>query len=655
MSSRRRYARVIAAGIVALILIGAGLWVARSWRRPGSETPPARRPDDPRLIYAGPYQNIQPEVAYVGDEKCAACHEEIARSYRQHPMGRSLLPIASIAARQRYDASVHNPFEALGTLFEVVHRGERIVHRQIGRDDKSQTVYELDMPVDYVLGSGTRGHSYLSERDGYLMQTPISWFSQKQIWDKSPGFSVEKRPGRPVAAECLFCHANRTRPHEGSLNHYQTPIFDGYTIGCERCHGPGGRHFADPGRKNPATGAYLTIVNPSFLEPKLRAAVCEQCHLKGADRVLRRGSDLYDFRPGLPLEAFWSVFVADTETEQGGRVAVGHVEQMYQSQCFVRSVEKPAEGQRKLGCTSCHDPHRHVEGEARVAYYRRKCLACHDQHGCSLPLTARRQKSPDDSCIDCHMPRFATSDIAHTAVTDHRILRHAGRDASAYSVHAEKDRGGPRREPRFVPFYPEQREHQDPDLERDRALALVQMFAQRKANPAGAVGEIFGSLEAAAKSDPQDLDAQEAYAMVLTYLGRPQEALATYEAVLAQAPHRETSLEQAAQVAQKLGQLTQARSYWQRAVAANPHYVDYRAALALLLVEQKSWDEACPQCAAWVRLDPANIDARFLWVRCLLRTGDRAAAQAEFTKIQRLRPDNLPRLEARFAVELRGR
>ena len=55
------------------------------------------------------------------------------------------------------------------------------------------------------------------------------------------------------------------------------------------------------------------------------------------------------------------------------------------------------------------------------------------------------------------------------------------------------------------------------------------------------------------------------------------------------------------------------------------------------------------------RLDPANMDARVLWVSCLLRTGDKAAARAEFAKIERLRPPDLPVLQARFAVEWRSR
>jgi predicted CXXCH cytochrome family protein len=625
------------------MLAGIGLWAVRAWRRPT----PSPRPQDPRLLYAGPFQNIHPDVPYVSDDKCSGCHREIALSYAQHPMGRSLVPISQFAGPQRYDAKAHNPFEALGTLLRVERQGERMVHRQIGLDEKGQSVYELDMPIDYVLGSGTRGHSYLIDRDGYVFQTPISWYSQKQIWDESPGFGVEVRSGRPVAGECLFCHANRTRPREGYLNRFEEPVFDGHAIGCQRCHGPGGRHIEDPGREDSATGADSTIVNPHHLDPALRSAVCEQCHLAGASRVARRGRGLYDFRPGLPLEAFWSVFVPATEPGEE-RKAVGHVEQMYLSQCFQRSEERPAQGQRKLSCTSCHDPHRSVEPDQRVTYYRQRCLACHDTRPCTEPKTARLLRQPDDSCIACHMPRYATANIAHTAVTEHRIVRHADKLPPG-------EIRRPKRRLRLVPFHREGRDPNDPELERDLGIALVQMFAEHKATPEGTGGTALRLLEAAVRNDPEDLDARESEALLLTFLQRPAESLAAYEAVLSQAPHREAALTSAAQLAQEPQQFEAALSYWRRAVADNPHQADYRASLAQLLVRQKAWDEARPHCEAWLRLDPANIEARALWVRCLLQTGDRTQAQAEFAKIQRLRPSNLPLLEARFAVEFRSR
>jgi Tfp pilus assembly protein PilF len=712
--ARRRFSRKtwLGAGAALLLLVGAGLWVARPWHRPGPASPTespnahANRPEDPRLGYAGPFLNIHPDVGYVGDEKCSECHRNKALSYRRHPMGRSLIPVSQIAAQQRYDATAHNPFEGLGTWFLVERQGERVVHRQIGRDEKGQPVYESDMPVDYVIGSGARGHSYLTDRDGYLFQTPISWYSQKQIWDTSPGFGPEARTGRPIPGLCLFCHANRVRPREGYVNRYEQPVFDGYAIGCERCHGPGGRHVQDPGRKDPSTGVDYTIVNPHHLEPELRAAVCEQCHLTGEARVVHRGQGLYDFRPGLPLEAFWSIFVRATETDEE-RKAVSHVEQMYASRCFLRSEESPAQGRRKLGCTSCHDPHQHVGPEERVAHYRSRCLECHSveriakppsERGCSVPEATRRLTSKEDSCIDCHMPRYPPADIAHTTTTDHRIIR--GADKAALS-RGEKGRGEgrPKREPGIVSFFQDrldpdtnpkrqrgdatspkrqqedktspkrqrgddtspkrQRGDLDSEDERDLGIALahilVQSAMQRKAPPARADAQAVAFLDAAVQNDPDDLQAGEAKAEVLAILGRHAEALAAYETVLAKAPHREASLLGAAMLAQGLQQTERALAYWRRAVAENPWQPSYQASLAQMLADQKAWDEARTPCEAWLRLDPASIDARVLWVRCLIKTGDKAAARAEFAKIERLRPPNLPRLQARFTVELRSR
>jgi hypothetical protein len=654
---RRSRARAVVLGALAVLLVGTGLWAARHWLAPPPpEAPSADRPEDPRRTYAGPFQNVHPDVAYVGDEKCAPCHRDLALSYRQHPMGRSLRPIVDVAARERYDAESHNPFNALGTQFRVERHGQRVLHRQVGRDEKGEIVYQSDGPaVDYVLGSGEHGHSYLIDRDGYVYASPVSWFSHKQIWDTSPGFGSEARPGRPVPAMCLFCHANRTRPREGYINRYEEPLFDGCAIGCERCHGPGELHARSPGRKDPATGADYTIVNPHHLEPELRAAVCEQCHLAGESRVLRRGRDLYDFRPGLPLEDFQAVFVPAADSDEPHK-AVNHVEQMYRSRCFVASREAPAEGERKLGCTSCHDPHRHIGPPERAAYYRQRCLACHEKTGCSVPEATRRLTNRDDSCTDCHMPRYPPSDIAHTAATDHRVLRRPDADRRRADDGAAARAGRPLRGPRLVSFY--RQRPGDRDSGRDLGIALVHDMAQgllqRKAPSPEAGRQAVALLEAAAQNDPDDLKALEVRAEALSILGRPEEAQALYEAVLARAPEREVSLMGAAMLAQSRRQREQALAYWRRAVAENPWQPYYRASLAQLLADRKAWAEARPHSEAWLRLDPASIEARVLWVKCLLHTGDKARARAEFTTIERLRPPNLPLLQARFSVELRG-
>jgi predicted CXXCH cytochrome family protein len=643
------------AGGLLLLLVGAGLWAARHWQRPGPVAepgaPPAGLPEDPRLTYAGPFLNVRPDVAFVGDDKCAECHQKETRSFRAHPMGHSLVPIARIAAQQPYDAAHHNPFEALGTQFVVQRRGDQVVHRQVGRDEKGAPVYQSDTAIDYALGSGARGYSYLSDRDGYVFLSPVSWFTQQHVWDTAPGFSPQTRTGRPVSGACLFCHANHVRPRKGYTNRFEEPLFDGHAIGCERCHGPGGRHVTDPGHKDPESGADLTIVNPPHLPPPLREAVCEQCHITGEARILHRGRDLFDFRPGLPLEDFLAVYVAAAEPGKS-RKAVGQVEQMRLSQCFLKSKERPANKERKLGCTSCHDPHRHVGPEEAAAYYRDRCLECHREGrepGCSVPEPVRRRQEKDDSCIACHMPRYPAADVAHTATTDHRLLKRPDRGPASGPSHNE---------PGIVSFYPPRPDSPNRGAGRDLGLALADLMVRRLAEgkeaPPGTGPLAAGLLQEALGNDPEDLGAQEILGEVLSLVNRPVEALATYEAVLARAPYREASLMGAAMLAESLRQDERSLACWRRAVAENPWQPSYRSSLAQLLARRRAWAEALPQAEAWVRLDPPSIDARVLWISCLAKTGDLAAARREFAKVERLRPPNLAALQARFAVELRG-
>jgi hypothetical protein len=463
-------------------------------------------------------------------------------------MGNSLLPIARVAAAGRYGAEKHNPFRQLHSLFQIERRGDRVWHRQTRLGPGGEEVYRFDLEANYAIGSGNHGHSYLTERDGYLYQTPVSWFSQKQIWDLSPGFGDSSLAGRPVSPNCLFCHSNPVRYDKDGINHVLRPAFPfGHAIGCERCHGPGGRHVE--------SGDRLDVVNPRRLDWMLREAVCEQCHLEAKVRVLRRGRDLFDFRPGMPLELFWAMFVHTGGEEYK---AVSHVEQMYQSTCFRRSDDAG-----KLGCTSCHDPHVKVGPDRRVAHYRRRCQVCHETQPCSLPLEARLHQSKEDSCIDCHMPRYPASDIAHTAATDHRILR---RPAAGRRPEAATKPAGHSSEQDLVSFYRD-RLAADADAPRDFGLALA-MLRQGATHGEAIDRAALALLEAALRNDSGDVEGWEAKAAVLDVLDRPAEMLAAAETALEKAPRRERCLMDAARAAQAVGETDKALDYYRRAILA---------------------------------------------------------------------------------------
>ena len=226
---------------IVVLLIGmvilAGAWAAS---KIFFHSTPTIRDSDPRLTFETKYRNVQPQVHYVGDEACMPCHREMAEAYHKHPMARSLAPIAKASPVERYDAAAHNPFEAMGFRYEVAHLDHRTIHAEKRLNSKGQVACELKAEIQYAVGSGVRGRSYLVEHDGFLFQSPASWYAGIQAWDLAAGYqSRNQHFNRPINAECLYCHANRTEPVANSANHFRAPVFQGYAIGCERCHGPG--------------------------------------------------------------------------------------------------------------------------------------------------------------------------------------------------------------------------------------------------------------------------------------------------------------------------------------------------------------------------------------------------------------------------------
>jgi hypothetical protein len=595
--------------LAAILVLLMGLVLAavfRSLSLPARTTSSAPTgPADPRRAYDGPYRNIHPEVRYVGDASCADCHEESARNYARHPMGHSFASIASLLDRQdafppgawQRAGPTNNPFNSMGRRFEAERQGKRLWHHQAARQGAGKPAVELSQEVHWVIGSGAKAYAFLSEQGGYLFQTPISWFSQKQRWDLSPGFGPSVLAGRLVPAACLYCHVNQVKQHPEHPDRFVSPM-NAQSIGCERCHGPGELHVQSADRWD--------IVNPARLSPPLREAVCEQCHLEGEARILRAGRKLFDYRPGLPLHDFWAVLVPERRRGEDTK-AVNHVEQMYQSKCFSRPV-----GDLQMGCTTCHDPHVHTGPAQRQTFYNAKCLLCHDGTTeppvCSEPLPRRKQVSAEDSCIDCHMPRYSSSDIAHTASTDHRIVRRptpAGNGQSPID-HPDLEHAV------FVDFYRDRFPEGEPETERTLGLGLVKMIRTNMLSPERHAEPALRFLESALGRYPSDLSVRQGKVDAYLLLQRPAEALSEVEVLVAEQPGNWHFLIQAAGAAQGCGQFDRALAHWRQVVEINPFVADYHVQLMQLQIRAGRLDEAREQCEQVLRLDPFNASARQL-------------------------------------------
>jgi Flp pilus assembly protein TadD len=579
-----------------------------------------------------PYLNTRAGVGYVGDAACARCHGEIAAAYLGHPMGRSLGPVGGDEEGPPIDAAAGLPFESKGVRYTIERRDGRTFHKASRRGADGGTFAEVEAEVRYALGSGTRGITYLIERDGLLFQSPIAWFAQQRRWDISPGYgATDARPNfeRAIQPMCLFCHTNQVLPVSGTLNRYETPILRGHAIGCERCHGPGALHAKWGGG---SAGPELTIVNPARLAPALRESVCQQCHLQGWFRFPRAGRDPFDFRPGLPLHRFLAVFVRE-ESNPDRMELIGQVEQMESSRCF-------RESGRELGCISCHDPHRLPPPATKAEYYRGRCLECHEQRGCALPASERRSRGPGEDCIACHMPRPAVADVPHTVTTDHRIPRVSGTPVARPARPSAPAIPG-----RFVPreyHWDLMTRQERQEAARDQGVALELAAQSLRASPRLArlaAQQAVPLLEAAVRDRPDDMRAGESLGYALGMLDRLEEARHAYEEALRIEPRRESAFPYLARTLAGLRRPDLAAAALREVIDINPWRSDYRLALARYRAEAGDWSGAAAAGREALRLNPELTEARSLLVQCYLRSGEPAKADVELQTLLRFYPD----------------
>lgn len=416
--------------------------------------------DVPLLSASAHLNSTSPEATFIGSDACAECHREQFESYLQTAHSRALSEVDPDAeppdAEFRHDLSGHS--------YAVFRRDGQLWHRESLVDAAGEEVVQEEHPLKYLIGSGRHTRSYLVEDDGFLMESPITWYASRQAWEMSPGYDAPVHAGFERATDigCLFCHVGRAEPIDGSF--HRIAIHE-QSIGCESCHGPGSLHARERKLGKPLSGDGFdpTIVHPAKLPRGRLESICAQCHLRGDTTVAVRGRSATDFRPGQRLADFridYFLKAGDSEMK-----VVGHVEQMRLSRCYQSS--------ETLTCTTCHDPHSTTAPEASLAIYRQRCVECHSEQGCGEDASVRDVTEPVDNCMQCHMPRGPT-DIPHISFTHHRIGVHGAEEAGG----TERSRG------ELVSF-------DDlsslPPLDRDRCLGLGYLeLSEKQADPAAA-------------------------------------------------------------------------------------------------------------------------------------------------------------------------
>ena len=610
---------------VLAVVVTAAVWL----RRPSSSEPPAP-PQPEQLHFAA--RAVKPTPApqgYVGSQACAKCHAEIAESYARHPMYRScgITPgpddIEAFDERSEFQASD-------GRRYRVERRDGEIVHHEIMRDGDGNEIYDQAFKIGFFIGSGTRGKSYAIDHEGLLFQSPISWYTNKGgLWDLSPGYRPfnHARFERRIIGQCVLCHAGRSALAEGQENIFTEPVLLEAAIGCERCHGPGQKHIelqesARPPEHDPS------IVNPVSLTADRRDAVCNQCHLQGKHRLARYGRQFDDFRPGDRFDDVVAVLVANTGVRADGRTkAVSQVEQMNDSTCFRKS-----EG--RLGCTSCHDPHSHPGHGDTAAFYRSRCLQCHDEHGCSLDLAQRQAPPAEDSCVYCHMPRLSTHDIPHATQTDHRILRIADSEPIALDTSEAPAE--------LVLFDEANTPMPDWEIERAYSLGKLRKFEQQNYGPDAALRAIDASLRAVLEVAPDDTPSWFGLGASAAMRRDMAEARQAWERVLQYEPEHEHALDALAGICHNTGDFETGLRYVDRLLALNPWHARNYTRQAMMLSGFGDWDRALEAGEKAMELDPTDGKARRWLIDAYRQRGDLINSQRHADILRRITESRMP-------------
>ena len=355
---------------------------------------------------------------YVGSKACVQCHRSIYDSYSKTEMGRSMSTITPhLLERIPKSAAVFDP--RTQRHFETYFRDNELYQTEFENAPDGKEIFHDTHKVEWVIGSGANGFGGIVRRGSYLFEAPLSFYAKTNGWAVSPGYEfADYGFSRPVLAGCIVCHSGRPQPIADGNGLFRDPPFVELAIGCENCHGPGEAHVVEM-QIDPSQGSGHSIVNPAKLTPWLADNICMSCHQAGDARILKPGKDFSQFRPGSVLDETLSILMVPLRRESTPRDdLLQHYLSMLLSKCYRGSTGR-------LACISCHDPHMQPSPQEAPAYFRQKCLACHTEKSCALPLAIRQRKVPPDDCAGCHMAKRDVTVISHSVLTNHRIVAQA--------------------------------------------------------------------------------------------------------------------------------------------------------------------------------------------------------------------------------------
>jgi DmsE family decaheme c-type cytochrome len=216
-----------------------------------------------------------------------------------------------------------------------------------------------------------------------------------------PAVSSVPKTGYAGTTACLDCHKKEAGPFtQTGMGQLFTahPRTDQEKVGCESCHGPGKQHAESGGDE---LGGLITFGRKSKTSVTARNASCVSCHQNSA-RLQWTGSQHESRNVG--CTDCHAVMHETSERSSLKKQTVletcASCHQQRKAQTL-RSGHMPL-GEKKMECTSCHNPHGSANPKLLLASSTNEtCFSCHaDKRG---PFMWEHPPVVEN-CANCHDP-----------------------------------------------------------------------------------------------------------------------------------------------------------------------------------------------------------------------------------------------------------
>jgi hypothetical protein len=465
-------------------------------------------------------------ATFVGAAACHGCHMDQAEHWASSHHAKAMQSATPTTVLGDFG---NVTFDHAGSVTQFRRSGDKLVVRTEGGDGKV-----VDFEIAYTFGASPLQQYLVARSGGRLQALGVAWDSRPDAAGGQRWFHLypgpDLKPGDPLHwtgrdqtwnYQCAACHSTDLRKnYDLATDSYATRWSD-ISVACEACHGPGSRHVewakaaGTDGQRSAATGLGVRLDRASAADWRMNLETGIAARIAPpADQQLDTCFPCHSRRKPItdntPVGAPFLDHDLPALLEPGLYHSDGQIDgEVFEYGSFLQSRMYRA----GVRCSDCHEPHAltlRAQGNAL-------CGQCHLPE--RFDATAHHHHVPETTgthCVNCHMPAKTYMVVDERRDHGFRVPRpdlseSLGTPNACTTCHADKTAewaagkirdwfpGGRHAEPHFGVALDAGRksaadaerrlaalaqDHDQPEIARASALALLPAFATGLSEPA---------------------------------------------------------------------------------------------------------------------------------------------------------------------------